>query len=66
MNFSHEKETIQMMNYYMLSKSLKKKEKSKNNQQQIKPKNKERIEVIREEPKELANMTATGLEPTTT
>ena len=38
----------------MLSKSLKKKEKSKNNQQQIKSKNKERIEVIREQFKELA------------
>ena len=61
MNFSHEKELLiiinasQMMNYCMPSKSLKNKKKSKNNhQQQIKSKNKEKIEVIREKFKELA------------
>ena len=45
----------QMMKYCMLSKVSEKQERSKNNQQQqIKSKNKGRIDVIREELKELS------------
>ena len=56
MNFSHEKEaltiinTSQTMNCCMLSKSIK----AKTQQQKIKSKNKERIDVIRKELKELS------------